>query len=265
MTRHRWMKFWPQDWQSDPALRSCGPAARGVWMELIAIAHFAEPYGHVLIGGKSPSLEQLSKVIVVAIDELKRCLSELETAGVFTLTGTGVFTSRRMIRDAAAAAKGRKAVGKRYAQQTEKNKENGAPNSHSEKKGIVQEAEAEAESKTPEGANGPAFDPLKTGIADIYPDRKTGKPNVAGWDLENVFERCMEAARIHAARIPEKWDTVVGWLASGYEPDDIVATIKRIAARPNFRAATLRAFDKAVREDCVPVLPIFVPEWRKQG
>jgi hypothetical protein len=49
------MKFSPDRWQRDEALRMCGAAARGVWAELICIMHKAEPYGHLLVRGKQPT------------------------------------------------------------------------------------------------------------------------------------------------------------------------------------------------------------------
>lgn len=265
------MKFWPQDWQNDAALQSCCAAARGVWMELISIAHFAEPYGHVLIAGRIPSIEQISQVIRCSVSEVAACIDELEKMGVCNRSRSGAITSRRMIRDAAASSKGRDAVAKRGKQPNEKSTKNEIPSRVDEKNFPTTlqvqetEAEAEAESKRRATADGRAPDPMNTGMADIYPDRDTGKPSVAGWDLQGVFDRCMDAARINPARSRQTWEPVVGWLAAGFVPEDIARTIKRIADRASFQAVSLRAFDKAIREDCVPELPVFVPECRRQA
>ena len=44
-----WMKFYTADWRSDPALRMCSMAARGLWVEMICLMHEATPYGQLLI------------------------------------------------------------------------------------------------------------------------------------------------------------------------------------------------------------------------
>lgn len=100
-----WMKFYPADWRSDPRLRMCSLAARGLWLELIALMHEAETYGHLLVGGITPSTRQLSSLVSATERELKEHLAELETAGVFSRTDEGIIYSRRMVRDFAKAQK----------------------------------------------------------------------------------------------------------------------------------------------------------------
>lgn len=107
--------------------------------------------------------------------------------------------------------------------------------------------------RDPEGRE---WDQLKTGMADIYPDTATGRPCVNGWMLEVCFDEFLEAAGINPARFAGKWETAVAWLAAGYEPDEITTLIKRISARAGFQAASLKAFDRAVREDLTPK-PLF--------
>lgn len=109
---HRWFKFWPQDWQRDPALRSCGIAARGLWMDLLCIMHEGEPYGHLTIGGKNPTARQIGIITGVSEKEAVRLLEELESVGVFSRNSDGVIYSRRMVRDKAASDAGRES-GKR--------------------------------------------------------------------------------------------------------------------------------------------------------
>lgn len=128
----RWSKFWWQDWLSDAALRFCTPAARGVWMDLLCLAHEGTPYGHVTVNGRVPTNRQLASMIGVSADELEPLLSELENAGVFSRRGAladdekivsvigwleskghfkpcpdGVIFSRRMVRDMAAHIRGK--------------------------------------------------------------------------------------------------------------------------------------------------------------
>lgn len=41
------MQFYPADWLSNPNLRRCSPAARGVWMDVLCVLHDADEYGLV--------------------------------------------------------------------------------------------------------------------------------------------------------------------------------------------------------------------------
>ena len=111
---HRWMKFWPQDWQSDPGLRSCSMAARGLWIECIAIMHRAEPYGHLSVNGVAPSAKRLAGMVGATEREVDRLLAELRDAGVFSTTPEGIIYSRRMVRDARASQHGGEEIEKRW-------------------------------------------------------------------------------------------------------------------------------------------------------
>jgi hypothetical protein len=100
MTADRpWMKFNPKRWRTDEALRMCGAAARGLWMELICIMHEAEPYGHLLVRGKQPHDRLLSVMVGVPLGELPSLLSELEENEVFSRNEDGIIFSRGMVRD----------------------------------------------------------------------------------------------------------------------------------------------------------------------
>ena len=99
MTKLPWLKFYPGDWRADPALRVCSLAARGLWLEMLAIMHEAEPRGHLLVKGRPLTVEQLAVLTGSSIDECSRHLEELEIAGVFDRRKNGVIVSRRMERD----------------------------------------------------------------------------------------------------------------------------------------------------------------------
>lgn len=103
---HRWLKFWPQDWQRDPALRCCGLAARGLWIDLICIMYEGAPYGHLTIGGSAATPRQIGMVTGCGEKEAVKLIGELEAAGVFSRTEDGTIYSRRMVRDRAASHKG---------------------------------------------------------------------------------------------------------------------------------------------------------------
>lgn len=102
-----WMKFYSSDWRSDPRLRMCGMAARGLWVDLICLMHEATPYGHLLVGDQSPTDTQLAVLVGTTPDQITALLGELESAGVFSRTRTGVIYSRKMTRMAKKAATAR--------------------------------------------------------------------------------------------------------------------------------------------------------------
>lgn len=98
-TRDPWSKFYWSDWRSDPKLRACGLAARGLWVEMLGLMHEAEPYGHLLINGKPPTDQQLAVMVGAGVSEVKKLKRELAEAGVPTIEGE-IWISRRMVRDA---------------------------------------------------------------------------------------------------------------------------------------------------------------------
>lgn len=103
MKKKPWLKFYPADWRADPALRSCTIAARGLWIEMLAIMHEAEPYGSLLIKGKRPDKKQLASLVGVPERECAVLLLELEGFGVLERDSDGTVFSRRMRRDHAKA------------------------------------------------------------------------------------------------------------------------------------------------------------------
>lgn len=102
-----WFKFYPTDWRQDPKLRICGLEARGLWIEMIALMHQATPYGHLLVSGQPPTDMQLAMLVGCAPDQITRLVGEMETAGVFSRTRTGVIYSRKMSRMQKKAATAR--------------------------------------------------------------------------------------------------------------------------------------------------------------
>jgi hypothetical protein len=62
------MKFYPSDWRSDPMLRLCSLAARGLWMEMMCLMHEAEPYGSLLVNGT-----RFMQVVSKELTKFERC------------------------------------------------------------------------------------------------------------------------------------------------------------------------------------------------
>lgn len=105
--KNPFLKFYTSDWRSDPALKMCSMAARGLWIELICLMHEASPYGHLLVNGHSVTDAQLGALVGAPPEQITALLGELEAAGVFSRTRAGVIYSRKLTRLAKKAATAR--------------------------------------------------------------------------------------------------------------------------------------------------------------
>lgn len=146
---HRFMKFWPQDWQRDPALRMCSLEARALWLEMLCMAHDAEPYGHVAVSSRAATIAEMGVVAGCNPRRLPRLLAELEQNKVFDRTPEGIIFSRRMVRDFEVSQAGREFVGRRADRQNSSPKGQDwgkAPASPPTTQESYSEAESEAES-----------------------------------------------------------------------------------------------------------------------
>lgn len=208
MSSHRWMKFWPQDYASDPALRCCSLSAQALWMRLICLAFESEQYGHVLVSGVSPSPAQLSRIVGgVTETDVRDMLEELETARVFSRTRKGVIFSRRMVRDAAASEAGRKAATKRWSQAPDKTEENGGPKRVPVRGPNTLEAESEAEAKLAGTRESRARDAVREASDELFGEIMTGAS-----PPEPVRSDKRDAAHSPARSIPPD-KRVEGWEA----------------------------------------------------
>lgn len=92
-------QFYPADWRKDMALQSCSVAARGLWIDMMCIAHECEPYGHLTVNGRPMTAAQIGRHAGLTERECAKLLDELDSAGVFSRTEEGVIFSRRMVAD----------------------------------------------------------------------------------------------------------------------------------------------------------------------
>lgn len=102
-----WGKFYFSDWRADPRLRMCSLAARGLWMEMLALMHESEPRGYLVVNDREVSPKQLASLSGCTLKEAEAGLSELEEAGVFSRDDDAMIYSRRMVRDTEKAEKDR--------------------------------------------------------------------------------------------------------------------------------------------------------------
>lgn len=223
MSANPWMKFYPRDWRGDQALRIVSLAARGLWMECLAIMHEATPYGHLVVNGRPLGSDALARMVGTSGDEVRTLMSELHEAGVYDMTGAGVIFSRRMVRDQERSAKGRKAVKKRWSQAAETKPQTGGPNRSPNSPPITQKPEARGQRDT--RASAPPRKPERFDEAwSAYPQgqgRNCGKP---------------EALRA--------W---IGQMKAGTDEGDMLAAVAAYArsAEPEY---ALR-FDKFMRDE----------------
>lgn len=125
--------FWWNDWENDLALKACSLQAQGLWMRMLCIAAKADPYGYVLIEGRTPSLGALANVVGRPEAEVTPLIEELERNGVFSRDTKQRIFSRRLVRDAKRSAEARKHGKKGGNPNLRKTKENsegvkGGPN-----------------------------------------------------------------------------------------------------------------------------------------
>lgn len=92
-------QFYPGDWRRDMALQSCSVAARGLWVDLLCIAHECEPYGHLMVNGRAMTPAHIARHTGLTERECAKLIAELDSAGVLSRTDDGVIYSRRMVRD----------------------------------------------------------------------------------------------------------------------------------------------------------------------
>jgi len=98
-TRRPSFQFYPNDWDSDPALRCCSMAAQGLWLRMMCIMHNATPYGYLKIGENIVDRRILARNVGEDMGDITAWWDEIITFGVASVDENGCLYSRRMIRD----------------------------------------------------------------------------------------------------------------------------------------------------------------------
>lgn len=207
-----WLKFYPTDWRSDPALRMCGLAARGLWMEMIALMHEAVPYGHLLVAGRSPTDTQLAVLVGASPDQIPELLGELDAAGVFSRTREGVIYSRKMTRTAKKAAIAKK-NGKNGGNPLLCKKRENQPSDNQQLKGQDKPQKPEARSQKEEDTN------VSLSVSPTLPavQPKDPGPSFSAfwevWPLGKIAKQAAEKAwrKLSAQDRAAAIDRAVGW------------------------------------------------------
>lgn len=146
-------QFYPADWRKDLALRKCSLAARGMWVEIMCIAHECEPYGTLRHNGEPLQADDIAGLVgMCSPREAKALIDELVRKGVAKLDADGVIYSKRMVHDEAvrnARAEGGKAGAEHGAKGAEHGSKGGRPTAS---KGVFKggsETPLQVESKPP--------------------------------------------------------------------------------------------------------------------
>lgn len=92
-------QFYPADWRKDVELRSCSVAARGLWIDVLCIAHECEPYGHMTVNGRGMTSTQIAGQVGLTSAQCAKLMQELIDNGVARKTADGVVYSKRMVDD----------------------------------------------------------------------------------------------------------------------------------------------------------------------
>lgn len=141
-------QFYPADWRKDVELRSCSIAARGLWIDVMCIAHECAPYGHLTINGNPMTAAKLAGQVGLTAAQCKALLDELIENGVARVTDEGVIYSKRMVED--------EALRNKRAEGGMAGLEHGAKGAEHGKKG-----------GRPRKETGDKKTPLKTPLADV--------------------------------------------------------------------------------------------------
>jgi len=124
-------QFYPADWRKDLALRKCSLAARGMWVEIMCIAHECEPYGTLRHNGDPLQADDIAGLVgMCSPREAKALIDELVRKGVAKLDADGVLYSKRMVHDEQvrnARAEGGKAGAEHGAKGAEHGAKGGRP------------------------------------------------------------------------------------------------------------------------------------------
>ena len=93
-----WTKFYWSNWLGDAKLRMCSIAARGLWIDMLAVAAQNDPVGYIEAPG-GDLIKLMSRVAGISKPEAEIYFDELADAGVIQVDEFGRIFDPRMIRD----------------------------------------------------------------------------------------------------------------------------------------------------------------------
>ena len=100
------MQFYPADWMTDPAVRLCSVAARGLWIDLLCLMFRSPSRGKLTkANGSKYEARDIAKLVGESEANVKQMLDELVDNAACSVDDDGTVYNRRMVRDTEARAK----------------------------------------------------------------------------------------------------------------------------------------------------------------
>lgn len=93
------IKFYPNDWTSDPELNRCALGARELWKRMLILMRVAEPFGFFVgRNGEPIDVHWFAREVQANVAEVRKHMRQLDAEGVFSRDSSGRIYSRRMVR-----------------------------------------------------------------------------------------------------------------------------------------------------------------------
>lgn len=120
----KWYRKWsPTAWLSDPDLRLCSLAAKGLWIEMLNLMMISPRPGFLLNQNRKPvPVEDLSKLTHEPVENIQKLLNELRERKVFSVDRRGVIFNRRTKKEEELHQTGVK-TGKKSVENRERNQD----------------------------------------------------------------------------------------------------------------------------------------------
>ncbi|MCP4493427.1 MAG: hypothetical protein GY820_39885 [Gammaproteobacteria bacterium] len=99
MKKKPWLKFYAQDWLADPHLSLCDPASHGLLINLMALAHGAEPYGCLINGERPLTEDDVRRVLAWPYQTVRKAWAQLAHEGRIKRAEAGHWYIPRMVKD----------------------------------------------------------------------------------------------------------------------------------------------------------------------
>lgn len=249
-TKLEWGKFYYSKWRSDPLLRLCGMAARGLWIEMICLMHEASPRGYLTINKIAPTNIQIAGLTGCPSDQIDDLISELESVGVFSRNRKKIIYSRHMVRAEKRNEKARSAgkMGGNPALKTQRrqpkvntgkqtgNSAKDNPHDKGGDKGGLKVARAkESRVKNIESYN--------NGL-DSTPATAPGTNNVGGEvDLKFLCNEVLRLTGLDQRPAPVATGAIDMWLSTGLSSDQIIAIVAEYSERKRNNGETISSLN----------------------
>jgi hypothetical protein len=98
-TRPPAFQFYAMDWLTDPALRLCDPATRGVWIDLLCYMFLSSEPGFLIVNGNPLNEDTIRKFTGLDLKTFSKVFSELTDFGILRKDERDIYYSKRMVED----------------------------------------------------------------------------------------------------------------------------------------------------------------------